>query len=93
VPNFFRANISAPMGARAVSLFLRHSKWQKFYAIGMGYAWGHMAGDDFNAFLAQAARYKLPEKVQMLTRLGLPRAEAATEQLRSRRVDNAARQS
>src|SRR6516165_5618498 len=115
VPNFFRANISAPMGARAVSLFLRHSKWQKFYAIGMDYAWGHssvgvfeseikhakedlvgtvfspigtkdfstyitkirqsgaealyivMAGDDFNAFLAQAAQYKLPEKVQMLT--------------------------
>ena len=115
VPNFFRANISAPMGARAVSLFLRQSKWQKFYAIGMDYAWGHssvgvfeseikhakrdlvgtvfspigtkdfstyitkirqsgaealyivMAGDDFNAFLAQAAQYKLPEKVQMLT--------------------------
>jgi branched-chain amino acid transport system substrate-binding protein len=115
VPNFFRANISAPMGARAVSLFLRQSNWQKFYAIGMDYAWGHssvgvfeseikhakkdlvgtvfspigtkdfstyitkirqsgaealyivMAGDDFNAFLAQAAQYKLPEKVQMLT--------------------------
>jgi branched-chain amino acid transport system substrate-binding protein len=114
-PNFFRANISAPMGARAVSLFLRQSKWQKFYAIGMDYAWGHssvgvfeseikhankdfvgsvfspigtkdfstyitkirqsaaealyivMAGDDFNAFLGQAAQYKLPEKVQMLT--------------------------
>ena len=115
VPNFFRANISAPMGARAVSLFLRQSTSQKFYAIGMDYAWGHssvgvfeseikhakkdlvgtvfspigtkdfstyitkirqsgaealyivMAGDDFNAFLAQAAQYKLPEKVQMLT--------------------------
>jgi hypothetical protein len=25
-----------------------------------------MAGDDFNAFLAQAAQYKLPERVQML---------------------------
>src|SRR6266481_3790416 len=28
VPNFFRSNISAPMGARAVSLFLRESEWQ-----------------------------------------------------------------
>src|ERR1700688_1503683 len=103
VPNFFRANISAPMGARAVSLYLRQSEFQKFYAIGMDYAWGHssvgvfeseinhakknfigsvfspigtkdfstyitkirqseaealyivMAGDDFNAFLGQAA--------------------------------------
>jgi branched-chain amino acid transport system substrate-binding protein len=115
VPNFFRANISAPMGARAVSLYLRQSEFQKFYAIGMDYAWGHssvgvfeseikhakkdfigsvfspigtkdfstyitkirqsgaealyivMAGDDFNAFLAQAAQYELPAKVQMLT--------------------------
>ncbi|MGC2415577.1 MAG: ABC transporter substrate-binding protein, partial [Stellaceae bacterium] len=115
VPNFFRANISAPMGARAVSLYLRQAKFEKYYAIGMDYAWGHssvgvfeseikhakknyvgsvfspigtkdfstyitkiresgadalyivMAGDDFNAFLGQAAQYKLPEKVQMLT--------------------------
>ncbi len=115
VPNFFRANISAPMGARAVSLYLRQSEFQKFYAIGMDYAWGHssvgvfeseikhanknfigsvfspigtkdfspyitkirqseaealyivMAGDDFNAFLGQAAQYRLPDKVQMLT--------------------------
>jgi branched-chain amino acid transport system substrate-binding protein len=115
VPNFFRANISAPMGARAVSLYLRQSKFEKYYAIGMDYAWGHssvgvfeseikhakknylgsvfspigtkdfstyitkirqsgadalyivMAGDDFNAFLGQAAQYKLPDKVQMLT--------------------------
>lgn len=41
VPNFFRANISGPMGTRAVSLYLRESKLQNFYAIGMDYAWGH----------------------------------------------------
>jgi branched-chain amino acid transport system substrate-binding protein len=41
VPNFFRANISGPMGTRAVSLYLRQSKMTKFYAIGMDYAWGH----------------------------------------------------
>jgi branched-chain amino acid transport system substrate-binding protein len=41
VPNFFRANISGPMGARAVSLYLRESKINSVYALGMDYAWGH----------------------------------------------------
>ena len=41
VPNFFRANISGPMGTRAVSLYLRDSKMQKFYGLGLDYAWGH----------------------------------------------------
>ena len=41
VPNFFRANISGPMGTRAVSLYLRNAKVQKFYALGLDYAWGH----------------------------------------------------
>ncbi len=41
VPNFFRANISGPMGTRAVSLYLRGAKLQKFYALGLDYAWGH----------------------------------------------------
>jgi branched-chain amino acid transport system substrate-binding protein len=41
VPNFFRANISGPMGTRAVSLYLRESKLKNFYAIGLDYAWGH----------------------------------------------------
>lgn len=125
VPNFFRANISAPMGARAVSLFLRSAPYKNFYAIGMDYAWGRnsvsvfesemkqakknfigsvfspigtkdfstyitkirqseadacyvtMAGDDYNAFLSQAAQYRLPEKVQLLSEvvdLTVPRA-------------------
>jgi branched-chain amino acid transport system substrate-binding protein len=41
VPNFFRANISGPMGTRAVSLYLRDNKMTKFYGLGMDYAWGH----------------------------------------------------
>jgi len=41
VPNFFRANISGPMGTRAVALYLRESKLKNFYAIGLDYAWGH----------------------------------------------------
>jgi len=125
VPNFFRANISAPMGARAVSLFLRKAEYENIYGIGMDYAWGRssvgvfksemekakkkwagevfspigtkdfstyitkirqsgadavyisMAGDDYNAFLQQAAQYRLPEKVQLLSEvvdLTVPRA-------------------
>jgi branched-chain amino acid transport system substrate-binding protein len=41
VPNFFRANISGPMETRVISLWLRESKFTKFYALGMDYAWGH----------------------------------------------------
>ena len=111
VPNFFRANTSGPMGTRAVSLYLKESKLQKFYALGLDYAWGHnsvqvfegelkrlgkdfvgkvfaptgtkdystyvtkirqsgadavytvLAGDDNNAFLAQAAQYQLASKM------------------------------
>ena len=115
VPNFFRSNISGPMGTRAVSLYLRDSPMTKFYGIGMDYAWGRgsvgvfekevvragktmlgtvfsptgtkdfstyitkirqsgadavylvLAGDDYNAFLAQAKQYRLDEKVKLLT--------------------------
>ncbi len=40
VPNFFRSNISGPMGARAVSLYLRDAPFKSFYGLGMDYAWG-----------------------------------------------------
>jgi branched-chain amino acid transport system substrate-binding protein len=40
VPNFFRANISGPMGARAVSLYLRDAPFKNFFGLGMDYAWG-----------------------------------------------------
>lgn len=114
VPNFFRANTSGPMGTRAVSLYLRESKLNKFFALGLDYAWGHnsvqvfenevtkmgkqflgkvfaptgtkdyatyitrirqsgadgvylvLAGDDNNAFLAQAAQYQLASRVALL---------------------------
>jgi branched-chain amino acid transport system substrate-binding protein len=115
VPNFFRANISGPMGTRVVSLYLKEAKLKSFYAMGMDYAWGHnsvqvfeselnrlgkdfvgkvfspngtkdfstyitkirqsgadgvylvLAGDDANAFFAQAAQYQLTSKMEMLT--------------------------
>lgn len=41
VPRFFRANTSAPMGARTVALYLRDAPEKKFIAIGSDYAWGY----------------------------------------------------
>ena len=54
VPNFFRANISGPMGTRAVSLYLKDSKFQKFYAIGLDYAWGHNSVGVFESEMKRA---------------------------------------
>jgi branched-chain amino acid transport system substrate-binding protein len=56
VPNFFRSNISAPMGARAVSLFLRESEWQNVYAIGMDYAWGRNSVQVFESEMKRAKK-------------------------------------
>ena len=47
VPNFFRANTSAPMGSRSLSLFLKDSKANGFYAIGSDYSWGHSSVGSF----------------------------------------------
>lgn len=49
VPNFFRANTSAPMGARTLALFLKDSPEKKFAAIGSDYAWGHSSIGAFEA--------------------------------------------
>ncbi len=56
VPNFFRANISGPMGTRAVSLYLRDSKLQKFFALGLDYAWGHNSVQVFEQEVARAKK-------------------------------------
>jgi branched-chain amino acid transport system substrate-binding protein len=40
VPRFFRANTSAPMGARTLALYLKDAPQKKFVAIGSDYAWG-----------------------------------------------------
>jgi branched-chain amino acid transport system substrate-binding protein len=54
VPNFFRANISGPMGARAVTLYLRDAPFKGFYAIGMDYAWGRNSVQVFEAEMKRA---------------------------------------
>src|SRR5262245_12775448 len=56
VPNFFRANISGPMGTRAVSLYLRKAKLEKFYALGLDYAWGHNSVQVFEQEAAKAKK-------------------------------------
>jgi branched-chain amino acid transport system substrate-binding protein len=56
VPNFFRANTSAPMDTRTVALWLRTSPLKKFYAIGMDYAWGHNSVGSFENLVKQAKR-------------------------------------
>ncbi|HUI17240.1 MAG TPA: ABC transporter substrate-binding protein [Alphaproteobacteria bacterium] len=40
VPRFFRANTSAPMGARTIALYLKDAPQKKFVALGSDYSWG-----------------------------------------------------
>jgi branched-chain amino acid transport system substrate-binding protein len=47
VPNFFRANTSAPMGARALALYLKDSPEKNFIALGSDYAWGRSSVSAF----------------------------------------------
>ena len=56
VPNFFRANISGPMGARAVSLYLRDAPFKKFYGLGMDYAWGRNSVAVFEGEMKRAGK-------------------------------------
>ena len=56
VPNFFRANISGPMGARAVSLYLRDSPLNSIYALGLDYAWGHNSVQVFEEEMKRAKK-------------------------------------
>src|SRR5438270_5744563 len=46
-PRFFRANTSAPMGARALALYLRDTPQQKFMAIASDAAWGRSSNKAF----------------------------------------------
>jgi branched-chain amino acid transport system substrate-binding protein len=56
VPNFFRSNISGPMGTRAVSLYLRDAPFKNLYAIGMDYAWGRNSVGVFEEEVKKAGR-------------------------------------
>jgi branched-chain amino acid transport system substrate-binding protein len=56
VPNFFRPNVSGPMGTRAVALWLRDAPLKNFYGLGMDYAWGHNSMDVFEAEVKRAGK-------------------------------------
>jgi branched-chain amino acid transport system substrate-binding protein len=56
VPNFFRANTSAPMDTRTVALWMRASPLKKFYGIGMDYAWGHNSVNSFERLVKSEKR-------------------------------------
>ena len=55
-PNFFRPNVSGPMGTRAVALWLRDSPLKNFYGLGMDYAWGHNSMDVFQTECKRAGK-------------------------------------
>src|SRR5258708_11588358 len=48
VPRFSRANTSAPMGARAIALYLKDAPQKKFIAMASDYAWGHSSVKAFD---------------------------------------------
>jgi branched-chain amino acid transport system substrate-binding protein len=47
VPRFFRANTSAPMGARALALYLKDATQKKFVAMASDAAWGRSSNAAF----------------------------------------------
>lgn len=47
VPRFFRTNISAPMGARVLSLYLKDAPQTKYIAIASDGSWGHSSNNAF----------------------------------------------
>ena len=62
VPNFFRANTSAPMGARTLALYLKDAPEQNFIALGSDYAWGRSSVGAFEEQI-KAVGKKLVDKV------------------------------
>ncbi|MGE0723726.1 MAG: ABC transporter substrate-binding protein [Alphaproteobacteria bacterium] len=51
VPNMFRANISGPMGARALSLWLQDQPATEFFSLSLDYAWGHSSVEVFEKLI------------------------------------------
>jgi len=56
VPRFFRANTSAPMGARALALYLRDAPQKKFMAIASDAAWGRSSNTAFEAQIKRVGK-------------------------------------
>jgi len=56
VPRFFRANTSAPMGARALALYLKDAPQKKFIAIASDAAWGRSSNTAFEAQIKRVGK-------------------------------------
>ncbi len=56
VPRFFRANTSAPMGARALALYLKDAPQKKFTAIASDAAWGRSSNTAFEAQIKRVGK-------------------------------------
>ena len=62
VPNFFRANVSAPMGARALALYLKDDPAKEYIAVGSDYAWGQSSVKAFGEQIEKLGK-KLVDRV------------------------------
>ena len=62
VPNFFRANVSAPMGARALALYLKDDPVTDYIAVGSDYAWGQSSVKAFGEQIEKLGK-KLVDRV------------------------------
>lgn len=51
VPNAFRSNVSGPMGARALALWLRNAPQESFFSLSLDYAWGRSSVETFEGLL------------------------------------------
>ena len=56
VPRFFRANTSAPMGARALALYLKDAPEKKFIALASDAAWGRSSNTAFEAQIKKVGK-------------------------------------
>src|SRR5262252_6148461 len=94
VPRFFRANTSAPMGARALALYLKDAPEKKFIAMASDAAWGRSSMLRSRSRSRRSARISLTRSTRRLptgtTRRTSPRScnpapRAATSHCRATR--------
>jgi branched-chain amino acid transport system substrate-binding protein len=62
VPRFFRANTSAPMGARALALYLKDAPQKTFIAIASDAAWGRSSNAAFEEQIKKVGK-ELADKI------------------------------
>lgn len=62
VPRFFRANTSAPMGARAIALYLKDAPQKKFVAMASDYSWGQSSVKAFEEQITKFGK-QLTDKI------------------------------